>query len=174
MFEDLGTAHAGTLGQRLRYIGGVHAAIIWKVKRRNDIRYLRKWPHGLDLRQRNLVTLHLETPRQRASAAHLEGLIGGHRELNRSTIDNPRGLTGLGFELAIKILRVLSELGLRFGVAEGGQQARRMPSRAASQLFALEQHHVLPAKFGQVVGERTPDHTPADDDDARTAGKRFR
>ncbi|ENN89879.1 hypothetical protein RHSP_80128 [Rhizobium freirei PRF 81] len=43
--------------------------------------------------------------------------------------------------------------------------ARGMPGRPGCQLGALEQHHVLPAEFRQVIEHRTSDDTATDDDD---------
>lgn len=47
----------------------------------------------------------------------------------------------------------------------GVEAARRMPARPGRQLLALQQHHVAPAKFGQVIEDAAPNNPPADHGD---------
>ena len=54
--------------------------------------------------------------------------------------------------------------------AERDHEPGGVPGGARGQPVALEQHDVLPAHVGQVIGDRAADDAAADDDDARLAG----
>src|SRR3954466_4461953 len=43
--------------------------------------------------------------------------------------------------------------------------ARRVPGRAGGQLRAFDEHEVVPAAFGQMIGDAGADDAAADDDD---------
>ena len=84
----------------------------------------------------------------------------------------PGRLPGLGLEPGVEVARVLAHLGRGLGGrAEGDHQPGRVPGGARGEPVALEQHHVLPAHVGQVVGDRAADDAAADDDDARALGQ---
>ena len=50
-------------------------------------------------------------------------------------------------------------------------QSGGMPCGARGQLFAFKQHHIFPSQFSQVIGHRTADNAPTDDDDTRVRRK---
>ncbi len=61
------------------------------------------------------------------------------------------GLAGNFLKLVIKADGVTLQL-RHIGIAvKGVEPARRMPSGAGSEAVALHQHHVFPARFGEVV-----------------------
>jgi hypothetical protein len=49
-----------------------------------------------------------------------------------------------------------------------------VPGRATTQFALLEQHHVRPAKFGQVVGDARADDAATDDDNTGLRGDALR
>ena len=93
----------------------------------------------LDLGGGDFVRLDAEAVCHVNAAAHLLGLVRGHRQLNGAAADETRGLTGFRLELAVEVLGIFREPRLRFGVAKGGQKPRRMPGGAGRELRALEQ-----------------------------------
>ena len=83
-------------------------------------------------------------------------------------------LAGILLDLLVELDRVFLQLGNVRITIDRVHAARRMPGGAGGQLRTLQKHHIGPAELGQVVQDRTPDDTPADDDDTRMAlhGKR--
>src|ERR1700733_13112954 len=76
------------------------------------------------------------------------------------------GLSRLGFDLLQKVDRVgLKERHIGIGV-DGVKSAGRVPGRASGQDGALDQRHVGPTKFCQVVNDRSPDDPSTDNNDA--------
>ena len=75
-------------------------------------------------------------------------------------------LARLGFDLLQEVDRVgLKERHIGIGV-EGVKSAGRVPGRASGQDGALDQRHVGPTKFCQVVKDRGSNDPSADDNDA--------
>ncbi len=75
-------------------------------------------------------------------------------------------LAGFGFDLLQKVDRVgLEERHIGIGV-ESVKAAGGVPGRASGQDGALDQRHVAPTKFRQMVKDRSPDDAPADNNDA--------
>ena len=71
-----------------------------------------------------------------------------------------------GFDLFQKVDRVgLEERHVRIGV-ESMKAAGGVPGRARGQNGALDQRHVAPSKFRQMVKNRGPDDAPANDNGA--------
>ena len=76
------------------------------------------------------------------------------------------GLAGFGLDLLQKVDRVgLKERHIGIGV-ESMKSAGGVPGRASGQDGALDQRHVGPTKFRQMVKDRSPDDPSADDNDA--------
>ena len=64
----------------------------------------------------------------------------------------PSGNTRFVFQVAVKLLTVLGELGHIRRRTQLGNQACGVPCGAGGELLAFEQHDVFPTKLGQVVG----------------------
>ncbi len=109
------------------------------------------------------------TPQKRLNAATRR--YSSSRSASAATSMNPTGLNPvacpvIGFELAVEIARVLAHLGRRLGRGpERHHQAGRMPGRAGREPVALQQHHVLPAHAGEVIGHRGADDAAPDHHD---------
>jgi hypothetical protein len=72
------------------------------------------------------------------------------------------GLAGDLLDLLVELDRVLLQFG-DVGVAvDGVEAAGRVPGRPGGELRTLDQHHVLPARLGQVIEHAAPDHAAAD------------
>jgi hypothetical protein len=130
VLEDPHAALPRAPGERLRNVGRVDARVVREIEGCDQVTDIRQRPEGLHLGGADLVGLDPEARRHVETAAHFLGLVGRHRELDRTAVNQPRGLSGLRLELSIEILRVLREPGLRLGVAQRGQQARGVPGRA--------------------------------------------
>ena len=78
----------------------------------------------------------------------------------------PIGWPDLGFDLLQEVDCIgLEDRHVGIGV-ESMEAAGGMPGRARGQDRALHQRHVAPAIFCQMVKDRSPDHAPADNNDA--------
>src|SRR5262249_10536241 len=78
---------------------------------------------------------------------------------------------GLRLEPGIELGAVADQPGEVLVAAQLADQAGGMPRRAAAQPALLEQHDVLPAELGEMVGGRAAHDAAADDDDAGVGGK---
>ena len=166
ILEDAHAAVAGAFGEGLGNISGIQARVVWEVERGHDVAYVGERPHLLYFGGADLVGLDAEALRKVEAAAHLPGLIGCVRDLDRSGVDDTGGLAGFRFERAVEVQRVLRQLCMRFALSQRCDQARGMPCRAGRELFPLKQYHVGPAELREMVGHRAARHATADDDDA--------
>ena len=55
------------------------------------------------------------------------------------------------------------DVGCRIGHVEQRQQACCVPGGTGGQLVPLDQHHIIPARFGQVIGDRGADGAATND-----------
>ena len=77
----------------------------------------------------------------------------------------PAGLAGYFFQFVVKADGVALQLGhIRIAV-ESVKAAGGVPRRSGGQLIALDQHHVLPTGFGQMVKDAATDDATADNGD---------
>jgi len=167
VFKKSSAAESGALGERLGHVRRIDARVIREIERRLEVADIGQRPHALDLVGGDFVRFDAETFCHVNAAAHLFGLVRGHRQLNGTAADEPRRLSGLRFELAIEVLGIFGEPCLRFGVAQGSQEARRMPGRTRRELRLLEHNDVAASELGEVIRDRTADDPAADDDHAR-------
>ena len=105
-FEKSSAAEARTLGERLRHIGRIDTRVIREMERRLEVADIGQRPHGLDLGGGDFVRFDAETLCHVNAAAHLFGLVRGHRQLNGAAADEPGRLSGLGLELAVQVLGI--------------------------------------------------------------------
>ena len=123
---------------------------------------------SLHLARRDLVHVDAAVAVERRDAAVLLEAIGVGGDLDEADRLEAGRLPGLGLEPRVEIARVLAHLGRRLGGrAEGDHEPGGVPGGAGGEAVALEEHDVLPAHVGQVVGDRAADDAAADDDDAR-------
>jgi hypothetical protein len=170
ILENSCAPEARAPGERLRHIGGIHARVVRKVERRLQIAHVGERPHLVDLRGRYFVRLDPEAMRHMHAPAHFLRFVRGHRQLDRSAIDDPRRLARLGFEPAIQILRILRQFRLSFRISQRGEESGRVPGGAGGELSAFQEHDIPPAELGQMIGDRAADHAAADDHHARLFG----
>ena len=87
-------------------------------------------------------------------------LIGGEPEIAGAM--KTYRLAGLRLELLIEVDAVLVELADAVAHVEEWQQPGRVPGGAGGELGLLDQHHVGPAQFGQMVEHAAADDAAAD------------
>ena len=109
------------------------------------------------------LSLHAKQFRHRHRAAQLNHsvLAGG----NDQTADGlPTDIDpGFGLQCRVQFDAVLVDFGHAVAGAQLSNQSCRVPSRATTQFALLEQHHIRPAEFGQVVRDARADDAATDD-----------
>ena len=97
--------------------------------------------------------VHLEPKHLGHGGTALEFLkpLGGRRDRDRTALPIASRLPGVFLEPAVQLARITRELGHVDRGAQLPHQASSMPSGAAGQLFALEEHHILNARLGEVI-----------------------
>ena len=150
-------AHARALGERHRDVDRVHAAVLLDVEAGEDVVDAREREQPPDLGGRDLVHVDAAVAVERGDAAVLLEPVGVGGDLDEADGLEAGRLAGLGLEPAVEVARVLAHLGrgLRRR-AERDHQPGGVPRGAGGEPVALEQHDVLPAHVGQVVGDRAP------------------
>src|SRR5271156_3684848 len=86
----------------------------------------------------------------------------GIREQQAARAMQPTGLAGYFFQFVVKADGVALQLGhIRIAV-ESVKAAGGVPRRSRRELIALDEHHVLPTGFGQVVKDAATDDATTD------------
>ena len=122
--------------------------------------------HFLHLFVRDFFNLDAERAGHSGLTVNLFFALFGQRNSNRTDPFEARRNAGFFFKRTIKFLAILRELGHIRGRAQLRDQASGMPCGARGELFALKQHDVLPAKFGQMVSNGAANDATTDDDNA--------
>ena len=174
-FDDAGARHAGALGERHRHVHRVHPAVVPDVEAGQDVVDARQREQALHLGRRDLLHVHAAKAVEGGDAPELLQPVGVGGDLDEADGHEPGGLAGLGLEPGVEVARVLPELGGGLGGgAEGDHQAGGVPGGAGGQPVALQEHDILPAHVGEVVGHRGADDAAADHHDARPIGQDWR
>ena len=162
LLDDPHPAHPGALGQRHRDVDRVDPAVLRHVEPGQHVVGAGQWEQPLHLAGRDLLHVHPAEPVERRDPAVLLQPVGVGGDLDEADRLEPGGLAGLRLQPAVELAAVLPELGrgLRRG-PERHHQPGRVPGGARGDPVPLQQHHVLPARLGQVVGHRTTDHAAA-------------
>ena len=165
VFKDFGAASAGTFGQGLRNIDGIRIAVAWDMNTADDIIDIDDMRQFFDFLW--CYDMHGQVKYLGHGCAALQLLkafgIGGHRY--RTALAIARCLAGFCLKPAIEFAGIFCELGHVDAGPQLPDQPRGMPCRAAGQLLAFQQDHVVPTDLGQVICNRTADDTATDDDD---------
>ena len=164
---DLGPGNARRLGIGMGRAFGIEVAV-------------RRIQHGADkilLLQKRIQRLGFLHRHHLGLKAEILGPRMGHLQpfqpLRRIRQDQPAGpvqpagLAGNLLKLVVKADGVALQL-RHIGIAvKGVETARRMPGGAGGEPVALDQHHVFPARLGEVIEHRAANHATPDDNDAR-------
>ena len=168
---DHRAAHACPFGQGQGNIGRVGLAIGGQPHPAGDIGDVQMRVARLDFAWRQLFHGHAKGARHGGVAVQLFQPLGGERGRNRADLTKARGHPCFGLEPGVKLGRVAGQFcHIRRG-AQLPDQPRGVPSCARRQLFAFQEHHILPAELGQVIGNRTANNAAANDDHTGMGGK---
>ena len=155
---DLRASNLCRLRVRVSHAVGIDMSFDGIVHRTDEVLLLHQGKQLLGFRDRDELELHAEI-----TAARLRHFQPVETLLRAGEHDAPgdvhaAGLPGDLLQFLVEIDRVLLQLG-DVGIAVHGVHATsRVPRRAGSQLVALDQQDVLPARLGEVI-----EHTGADD-----------
>ena len=168
VLEDLRAAALGALGQRLRGVDRIGAAVLRQVDTPDQVASVYTRPQAGDFGGRE--RLHLQAEAAGHGGAALEFLeacrVGGNRD--RAGLAKTGGLAGFHFQPGIQAGGVLRQPCHVVGGAQLADQPGGMPGGAAGELLAFEQHHIGPAPQREVVGHAATYDAPADDDNLGT------
>ena len=167
------TALPCALGQCQRDIGGVPLPIKWQVHTTCDALDVEMVVAVFDFVRRDFFDLDTKGPRHCRLSVQFFQTCRCERRSDRPNPLESGGNTGFRFKLAIEFLAVFGQFGHICRSAQLRNQARGVPSGARSQLLAFQKDNVLPAQFGQVIGNRAP-HNAATDDDNTGSGRQIR
>ena len=168
---DLHPAFARAARQRHGHVGGIALAVLRIVDRADHVIDVEQRPLLLHFLRRDRLGDDIEPAQHRRAAQEfLPALLVG-RDGERARLHEARRLPRLLLQVGVEIDRVFREPRQVGGVERRAHQPRRMPGRAAGQLLALQQDHVLPAELGQVIGDGAAGDPAADDDDPRLRWK---
>ena len=163
--HDLGAGHRRAFGVGLRDAPGIEMALDRIEHRADEMLLLDEGIHPRGFVDRDDLEVHAEIAAARARHLQpVEPLLGAGEIEAAGDVHAARD-AGDRLDLLVEVDRVLLQLG-DVGVAvQRVHAARGVPGRAGGQLGALDQHDVLPAALGQMIGDAGADDAAADDDD---------
>ena len=171
IFRDVRTAGPRAFGKRHGHIGGIDLPVVWQPEAPDDVFRINQRPALLDLARRDDFDRQAEIAAHRGTALELLEPRLGVRGPQRAVLLKARCLPGLCLEPAEELARIFGELGHIAGRAELGDEAGRVPRRAAAELPALAQQDIGNAELRQVIGDRATGNTAPDDEDLYLARK---
>ena len=118
----------------------------------------------------DLDVLQAEAARHGRQALPLLEPLRGRRQGQGAVLPEAGRLAGLGLQAGEQLAGVLRQPGKVVGRAELPHQAGGVPGGAAGKTLALQQHHVRPARFRQVIGDAAADGAAAYNHDLRALG----
>ena len=151
MLEYLRAAHPRTFGQRHRDIRGVTLPVQRQMHRPHHIANFQMRIHRLGFQRRDFLHIHIKYPRHRRLPKQflMPRRSQGHRYA--ANLPHPRFYAGFCCQLHIQIRRILRQPGHIGRSAQLPDQPCRMPSGAAGQLLAFQQHNIRPPRLCQMI-----------------------
>jgi hypothetical protein len=161
--HDLGATKLRGFGIGLRHAIGIDVPLDRIEQRADEVLLVHQRKQSRRLIHRDDLELHAEV-----AAARLRHLQPVHALAGAGQHDAPghvhtAGLFGDALDLLVEIDGVLLQLGDVRVAVDGVHAAGGVPGRAAGELAALDQQHVLPAGLGEMVEDARPHHAAADD-----------
>ncbi len=152
-------------GQGVGAAGGIGVPVTWRIEPQDDVLRVQEGMEFLDLRRADDVGFRACGAKHSLGTVIPIHLVLVVSESDRPAIVKTRRLSGLRFQSLVKLRGIAMDLGHAQASYEMGNERRRMPGHARSELAFFNQHHVRPALFGQVIEERDPHNSSADNDD---------
>ncbi len=163
--REHGAAIVRPLGERQGRIPGVHGGVGGHEQRPDQVVDLRDRPRVAHLRRLQDAGLDVELAVHVRGAPELLHPPRRPRQGERTDAAEPGLDAGLGRQPRVERRVDARQLGQRVRPPDLGDQAGRVPGRAAGQARPLHDEHVGDAELREVVGDRGADHAAADDHD---------
>ena len=154
---------AGDVGEGVGELRGVDVAIGRKPGAAEHVVGRHQREHLLRLLGRDQLERQAERLRPPGLPAQLLHPLLARGEPDPAALDPARVELRLGGEAAIDLDRVHHHLRQRDRAAKLADEPCGVKGRARGELGALDQHNVVVAELGEVVGDRGPAHPAADD-----------
>ena len=154
----------GAFGESHRAFAGYHSSIAGQIDCPQHILHLNERPELLSFLGTNEMGLDPEHLRHRGGPTELGHALRVGPECQAGGTNPSHVMTRLLGQLGVKLGRVFVDLGHAVAGAQLPDHAGRMPSGAATEQALLQQHDILPARLGQMVGHRTAHNAPSDND----------
>ena len=172
ILDDLHALHPRALGHRQRHVRGVRLAVARDEIAELHVVHVQQRIELLGLGRRHHLALQPIVAHRRRQPPHfLRPRIRKRRE-QRTRALQASGNARFSLNALVEIGRVHGDALQRRARPALAQQPGGVPGGARCQLLAFEQHHVLPAELGEMVGDRAASHAAADDDGAGLRGNR--
>ena len=159
---DHHTALACALGHRHGHVCGVNIAIGLVIQRAFQVLGADQRPLGLDLVGGHEGIGHAAGFCGRGIEHILVHALFGLCHAQVAHNGKARIQPGFLFQRLVEADRIVVNVGRRKGHVEIGQQARCVPGRPRGQLVPLQQHDIIPARAGQMIGNRRAHGSAAD------------
>ena len=153
-----------TLGQSHRAFARNHPPVTRQIHRPQHVLDLDERPEILSFFGADQMGLDAKDLRHRRSAPKLGHALRIGPERQSGGADPSHVMPRLLGELGIQLSRVLVDLGHAVAGAQLTDHAGGMPGGSATDESLLEQHDILPARLGQMIGHRTAHNAATDDD----------
>ena len=150
------------LGQRLGQIGRLDIAIVRMLDRPQHTVGVAQRPDRLDLIRGEEIHVDANRPRDTGIIMIFVHPVGGRRQPDVGHLREADIQPGFCRQCGIQPDRILVQLADRVAEVEQWQQPGGMPGRPRGQFLPLDQHHVGPAEFGQMIKRADADHAAAD------------
>jgi hypothetical protein len=160
----------GALGERLGEVGRVGLSVGRQERGAEDVRHVHQGPQVLCFLRRDQVHLQPEGMGHGRLAPDLGHALGVAGEPQAPVLLEAGRQPGLGFEALVELDRILEKLRDVGAGAQLADQPGGVKRRAAGELVALQQQHVLRPGAGEMVGGRAADDAAPDDDVLRRRG----
>ncbi len=149
--HDLGACELRGLGVRVRHAVRIDVAFDRIVDRAEKVLLVEQRIQLLRFRRRYQLQVHAEIAAARHGHAQPVDPLGRAGQHQAAGDVHAARNAGNRFDLLVQLDRVLLQLGdVRIAV-DGVHAARRVPGRTGREFRALEQQHVLPARFREVI-----------------------
>ena len=168
LFEQGRARALGGGGHRHRGVSGDGLAVLRDVDGAHDVVGNDQGQPFAGLPRADLVNLDAKHAPQRYDVPELVHSPLGAGDRDAADLPEARGPARLGLQGGVQVNGVPGKLDQRLGGAKLGDQPGGVPGGAASQLPALQDHDVLPAQPGEVVGDTGARDASANHDDARS------
>ena len=168
-FEDLHAAVARALGERERQVGRIGLAVARQPYRALEVVGPHQRIHRARLGRPDHVARHAIRLGDGCRALQLDHPVRSARDGQRPAPLPAGRESGFALEVRVQVRRITDQPRHALVRAELTDETGRVPRGPGREAPLLQQHHVLLAELGQVIGDRAAHDAAADDHDSRRA-----